>query len=482
MEELLTYDPTQRHFAIYILRTPLILTPDDEIVFVMLQRSAIDHANIGRFRVSTTDQPGDVISVKEPLPLESLAVLNLDGPTQIDNSLRSRLRDQYLADHPAYQQAEAELNSAKQQLSEIKSMAGPLNVMVMAEQKEPRTTHILERGVWDQRGNSVTSGLPAAILPWPQSRSKSRLDLANWLISPDNPLTARVIVNQLWQLCFGVGLVRTPEDFGLQGEPPTHPELLDWLAVELVEHNWDLKHILRLIVTSQTYQQSSQISPELLELDPENRLLARGARFRLPSWMLHDAALRSSGLMNPSLGGPPTKPYQPEGAWEEQSMGKFQYRPSQGTAQFRRTLYTFWRRSAVPTFLFDTAQRRVCEVTSRLTNTPLQALTLLNDLTMLEASRELARSVMRREMDSTTRLNTICQSILSRDATPAESEVLSKKLEQARAYYRASPDQAQQFLNFGQVEHRDVSSNEEVAAYTVVASLIYNLDEALTHE
>ena len=187
--------------------------------------------------------------------------------------------------------------------------------------KNPGETHILERGVWDAKGEVVNPGILPAVLDWPAEKTRTRSDLANWLVSAENPLTARVVVNHLWQLVFGEGLVRTPEDFGLQGEAPTHPELLDWLAVELVENEWDLRHILRLLVTSETFRQSSDTSPELRELDPENRLLARSPRFRLPSWMIRDNALAASGLINPAVGGPPVKPWQPEGVWKEIFMG-----------------------------------------------------------------------------------------------------------------------------------------------------------------
>jgi hypothetical protein len=354
--------------------------------------------------------------------------------------------------------------------------------MVLKDLVEPRPTFVLERGVWDKHGAAVSRSVPASVLPWPAERTKTRLDLAQWLVSADNPLTARVIVNQLWQICFGAGLVRTPEDFGLQGERPAHPELLDWLACELVEHHWDIKHILRLIVSSQTYRQSSKLTPELLERDPENRLLARGARFRLPSWMIRDAALEASGLLNSAVGGPPVMPYQPDGVWEEMFMGRFRYEPSQGPAQNRRTLYAFWRRAIAPTFLFDSAQRRNCEVRMQRTNTPLQALTLLNDLTLREASRALARGAIAQEQSPTARLEVIYRRVLSRSPTPDEMRVLARQLDRALKHYVAVPADANLLLNFGQPEYRAAKSAEELAAYLVVASLVFNLDEAMTHE
>jgi hypothetical protein len=340
----------------------------------------------------------------------------------------------------------------------------------------------LERGVWDKHGAEVPRSVPEAIFPLPKEKTKDRLDLARWLVSEKNPLTARVVVNHLWQMCFGEGLVRTPGDFGLQGERPTHPDVIDWLAVELMEHDWDLQHIQRLIVTSQTYQQHSEVSKALLARDPENRLLARGPRFRLPSWMIHDAALQASGLLNPALGGPPVMPYQPAGVWAEMFMGRFRYEPSQGAAQYRRSLYAFWRRSSAPTFLFDSAQRRVCEVKPRRTNTPLQALTLLNDLTILEASRELARTAIQQKTAVPDRMDLLARRILSRSLSKREGAVLERELQMAHAHYRKQPEDAFNLLDVGQPPNKNKVPPDELAAYMIIASMVFNLDEAITHE
>ncbi len=286
------------------------------------------------------------------------------------------------------------------------------------------------------------------------------------------------MVNHLWQLCFGAGLVRTHDDFGLQGEQPTHPELLDWLAVEFIDSGWDVKHLLKLIVTSKTYRQSSRVDEKLLARDPDNRLLARGSRFRLASWMLRDAALQASGLINPSLGGPPVKPYQPVGVWEENFMGRFTYVPSDGAAQYRRTLYAYWRRSIAPTFLFDSAQRRTCEVRTSRTNTPLQALTLLNDENYLEASRALATLVHTKLQP----LHEMTLRILSRLPNEVELAILERERDRALAHFRSQPRDAVAFLTRGQTQLEDDLSAPELASYTVVASLLFNLDEAISHE
>lgn len=477
-----THDPKQKHTAVFALAEPLVLDDQEELIFVMLHRSTEGNVNIGRFRVMLTDQPGQAVRSLDSMPLEALAKAKVKETSQLDPKLRVRLLNQFLVDHSAYQKKKAELDRANAQLAQVKKAAGELSVMVLAERKEPRKTFVLERGVWDKHGAEVARSVPEAIFPLPQEKTKDRLGLARWLVSDKNPLTARVVVNHLWQICFGQGLVRTPGDFGLQGEPPTHPDVIDWLAVELMEHNWDLQHILRLIVTSQTYQQRSEVSKALLIRDPENRLLARGPRFRLPSWMIHDAALQASGLLNPALGGPPVMPYQPAGVWAEIFMGRFRYEPSQGAAQYRRSLYAFWRRSSAPTFLFDSAQRRVCEVKQRRTNTPLQALTLLNDLSILEASRELARTAIQQETTVPERLNLIARRILSRTLDERERTVLEREFQKSLAHYRKQPEDALSLLDVGQPPNKSQVAADELAAYMIIASMVFNLDEAITHE
>ena len=459
------------HTAVFAFADPLVLAVDEELIFELRQRSTLGDANIGRFRVSATDQRGPAVMSVGPAPLELLA-----KASTVDEKLRARLFEQFLADHEPYQMAKRALDLANSQLNEAKA-AKKVNVMVLAEKPEPRDTFVLVRGVWDKHGDKVKPGGLPGIAPL-AAVNPTRADLARWLTSPENPLTARVLVNHLWQICFGAGLVKTTEDFGLQGERPSHPELLDWLAVECVESGWNIKHLLKLIVSSATYRQSSDVRQALLARDPENRLLARGARFRLPSWMLRDAALRSSGLLHPVLGGPPVKPYQPEGVWEENFMGRFTYEPSEGPAQYRRTLYAFWRRSIAPTFLFDSAQRRSCEVRTRRTNTPLQALTLLNDENYLEASRALAAHALTKQEP----LQEMARCVLSRELRESETNILSRERDRALEHYRARPQDALKFLARGQFTFDSKLPAAELAAYTVVASLFFNLDEALTHE
>jgi len=496
--------------AIFALERPLTLADDEELVLWLMHRSTDGDANIGRFRLALTDQPGRAVRSVEPMPIEELAtwLTTTQPPTpqlsthppdfdsKVVGKLRDQLMEQFLFDHPALQTAKQIADSARRHLAATKKAAGELSVMVLAERDDARPTHVLQRGVWDQKGETVMRAFPHAILPLPANESETRLDLARWLVHRDNPLTSRVMANHLWQIAFGDALVRTPEDFGLQGERPFHPDVLDWLAVELVESGWDLRHLLRLIVTSDTYRQSSAASPEAIEADPANRQLARGARYRLPSWMLRDAALRTSGLLNPSTGGPPVMPYQPPGVWEEIFMGRYSYDPSPGPAQYRRTVYAFWRRSSAPTFLFDSAQRRVCEVKTMRTNTPLHALTLLNDITMLESASNIARLSLESTLPSDERLTHLFRRIVSRHPEKVELDVMRETLIKAIDTYAKSPDQASALIAIGQPQpsesanananadtaQGEIENNVQVAAYMIVASLVMNLDEAITHE
>jgi hypothetical protein len=472
-------DPRAPHSAVYELKEPLALAPDEELVFVLLQRSTDGDANIGRFRLSVTTETGETVRSVKPSPLEEIAAARREG-RPVDPKLEERLFQQYLVEDLDYQSALAKLNEVNRQLAEVKKAGGKVKVMVLGERPEARQTHVLERGVWDAKGAQVAPGVIPAILDWPAEKTRNRLDLANWLVSPDNPLTARVVVNHLWGLMFGQGLVRSMEDFGLQGEAPTHPELLDWLAVELVGSGWDLRHVLRLIATSETFLQDSAVTPELLERDPDNRLLARFPRHRLPAWMIRDHALAASGLLNPALGGPPVKPWQPEGVWEEIFMGRYTYQPSVGPAQYRRTLYAYWRRSSAPTFLFDSAQRRVCEVRMNRTNTPLQALTLLNDAGMLEASRVLAEKVATEDPDKA--ITRLAAAILNRAPSDGEAAVLGREHHQSLDYYESNPADAVAFTRVGQQLALDQRNAPKVAAWMTVASLLLNLDEAMTME
>ena len=268
-------------------------------------------------------------------------------------------------------------------------------VMVMKEMERPRQTHVLKRGAYDAPGERVEPGVPAVLGRMPDEFASNRIGLARWLVHPSNPLTARVTVNRYWQMLFGVGLVKTVENFGLQGDRPANQVLLDWLATEFIESEWNVKHIMKTIVMSATYRQSSKVTPELLERDPENRLLGRGSRLRLPAEMIRDQALAVSGLLVEKIGGPSVKPYQPPGLWKELTSAG--YIQDSGDKLYRRSLYTFWRRTIAPPSMvnFDSTDRETCTVHEVRTNTPLQALNLMNDVTYVEASRKLAERMMK---------------------------------------------------------------------------------------
>ncbi|MBL8795304.1 MAG: PSD1 domain-containing protein [Planctomycetia bacterium] len=357
-----------------------------------------------------------------------------------------------------------------------------VRVMVMEDQPKPRDTFVLDKGLYNKPTTKVGAGVPAILPPLPGDAAKNRLTLANWLVSADNPLTARVIVNRYWQQFFGVGLVKTSEDFGVQGERPVHPELLDWLATEFIASGWDLKHLLRLIATSATYRQSSQVPAALHERDPENRLLARGSRYRLPSWMLRDQALAASGLLTQTFGGPSVKPYQPTGIWEEATFGAKRYQQDKGEALYRRSAYTFWRRIVAPTMFFDTASRQTCTVKQSRTNTPLHALVTLNDTTYVEASRALAERLLTAEGTDEQRIDQAFRLVLARSPASAEQTILQAGLKRLRSQYTADPAAAKKLLAVGESKRNDKLDVTEHAAFTGLCNLILNLDEALTRE
>lgn len=367
-------------------------------------------------------------------------------------------------------------------------------VMVMDTLPQLRETFQLDKGAYDKpTATKVSFTTPAVLPPLAKDAPRNRLGLAQWLVSRDNPLTARVTVNRFWQSLFGIGLVKTAEDFGVQGEVPLHRELLDWLAAEFMESGWDVKHLLRLIVTSETYQQSSSfvvrasarseniedgLKPEL-QTDPDNRLLARGPRFRLPSWMLRDQALALSGLLNPQLGGPGVKPYQPEGIWEEATFGKKTYQQDHGDALYRRTLYVFWRRIVGPTMLFDNSTRQVCAVKATRTNTPLHALVTLNDTTFVEAARVLAEKVLRMAGDEDAHLKQAFQIVTHRQPKAEELLVLRRQLAALRPQAASG---AEKLLKVGEATADATLKPEEHAAWTSLCLMLLNLDEVVCKE
>lgn len=355
-------------------------------------------------------------------------------------------------------------------------------VMVMDTLPQPRETFTFEKGAYDKPTTTkVSFTVPASLPPMAKDAPKNRLGLAQWIVSRDNPLTARVTVNRFWQAFFGVGLVKTAEDFGVQGEVPLHRELLDWLAAEFIESGWDVKALLRLIVMSETYKQSSKVADA--QIDPENRYLARGPRFRMPSWMIRDQALFVSGLMKEQLGGPSVKPYQPEGIWEEATFGKKSYVQEHGDALYRRTLYTFWRRIVGPTMLFDNAARQVCAVKTTRTNTPLQALVTLNDITYVEAARALAQRVRVAHRDNEdAALEQAFRWVTCRAPSRAEKALLKQQLGQLRVQQGADRAAALKLLTVGESKRDESLDPAEHAVWTSLCLMLLNLDETVTKE
>ena len=372
-----------------------------------------------------------------------------------------------------------EAEALKKELDALKSQLP--RVMVMSDRR-PRETHVLNRGNYEEPLDLVSPRAPAL---FGEAARGNRLALARWIVSPGNPLTARVQVNRYWQTFFGRGLVNTPENFGVQGSPPSHPELLDWLATEFVRSGWDVKSMHRLIVTSATYRQSSKTSPMLKKRDPENELLARGARFRMPAMVLRDVALHASGLLDRRIGGKPVYPYQPAGIWDGLAITlerDFTYPQSHGRDLYRRSIYSFWRRTAVPGNMFDAATRQVCTVREYRTSTPLHALTMLNDPTWVEAGRALAERVMKARINETDRLTLAFRLVCARPPDKDEFAVLLRSLQTSRAYFASQPAAAIEYLSVGE-SPRNRSLNEvEHAAYATVCHMILNLDEAMTRE
>jgi hypothetical protein len=379
----------------------------------------------------------------------------------------------------------ASLRDSRKRENELLSKAE--DVMVMQELPTPRPTFVLDRGAYDSPKERVTPGTPASVLAFPASYPQNRLGLARWLFAPENPLTARVAVNRHWQMLFGTALVKSSDDFGAQGEIPSHPELLDWLAITFRESGWNVKALMKTMVMSATYRQSSRPRPGLLARDPENLLLARGPSHRLPAEMVRDGALAAaSGLLHDSIGGPSVKPYQPDGLWEEKSAGRgtlAKYVQDSGSALYRRGMYTFWKRSSPPPTMttFDAAERGVCTLTRQRTNTPLQALVLMNDPQFVEASRALGERMIRdggSEVDARIRFGV--RAVLSRAPNEGEMRVLRSLHDRELERFRGDGGAAISLLSVGARARDPRMAPAELAALTVVASTLLNLDEALT--
>ena len=393
--------------------------------------------------------------------------------------------DDEAAIYPLYlNTANADFIRARDRLDSLRSIHLELpRIMIMQEMEEPRTTHVLARGAYDAATEEVAPGTPEAILAFSDAYPQNRLGLAQWLVDPEHPLTSRVAVNRLWQLFFGTGIVKTPEDFGSQGALPSHPELLDWFAIWFRESGWDTKAAIKAIVLSATYRQSAIIPPALYEQDPDNVLLARGPAQRFTAEMLRDNALAVSGLLHQEVGGPWVKPYQPPGVWKElaNQIGENKYRPSTGTDLYRRSVYSYWKRTIPPPFMltFDAAERAVCVVKRQTTSTPLQALVLLNDPQLIEAARNLAEvMVSDGGEDAAGRIAYGFRVATSREPDGDEVRLLETLLKEEMDRFNADRQDAVDLLDVGSSPRTLEIDAAELAAYTVIANTLLNLDEA----
>ncbi len=382
---------------------------------------------------------------------------------------------------------EKEKNGVLNFINFDKSEKKEISLMVMEEMEDPRPAYILNRGVYDQPTEQVYPNTPESILPFAEEYPKNRLGLAKWLFQKDNPLTARVVVNRLWQRMFGTGLVSTSFDFGNQGALPTHPELLDFLAIKMQEEDWDIKKMLKYIALSATYQQSTVASDEILEKDPENKWLAHAPRLRLSAETIRDQALQLSGLLNKEIGGPSVKPYQPEGIWEETTGGgggtTASYIQSEGGDLYRKSLYTFWKRTVPPPSMmtFDASSRDLCSVQRQQTNTPLQALVLLNDPQLIEASRAMAyHELQSNTNDIKEQIGTLFLKATSRLPDEEEMQLLHDYYKQALSKIKSNEISAEEYLSIGTFQIEEDIPKDQWAALSLTAHTILNLDETIT--
>ena len=447
------------------------------IIITLRHDSPHPKHNLGRFRISVSEDLEAKLGSREANLQAALAV----EPAKRKEGQARLVVKTHRESEPRYVKLKKQLEAKNKAIKD--NLMGLPKVMVMEDMKKPRKTYILTVGAYDKRGKEVTAGTPASLPGFSEDLPRNRLGLARWLVAPQNPLASRVTVNRFWQELFGIGLIKSPENFGVQSEVPIHPRLLDWLAAEFVESGWDVKQLMRMIVTSHTYRQSSRVTPALLEADPANRLLSRGARFRMPAWMIRDQALSASGLLVTRQGGPPVNSYQPGGIWAEATFGKKKYNRGKGEDLYRRSLYSFWRRIAAPPMFFDNPGRETCSVKTGRTNTPLHALNTLNDTTYVEAARALAaRAGKEAGKESSAQIQRAFQLVLARPPSPEEQDVLENIYNRAQVRFTADPEAPSQFLANGESPRDSDLPETEHAALATVCLGILNLDEALTKE
>ena len=446
-------------------------------------------ANDSRLRGVVAAQDLQVISrTFKQREVQDLAFKSMRrGLQQAPNSkpLLVALRQQFEVQQPAKPSAEqqkiAQLNKEKQVIEGL----GSYSLIMEEKPKSKPFAHILDRGNYASKLEKVFPGVPAALAGEETKVIENRLELGKWLVSPDNPLTARVTINRHWHYIFGRGIVETTEDFGIMGARPSHPELLDWLAAEFVASGWDIQHMLRLMITSSTYRQSAILTAEKKHIDPGNIYLSRAPRFRMHGEQLRDLALRASGLLVAEVGGPPVRPYQPDGVWETVAMkgsNTRKYKPDSGQNLYRRSIYTIWKRTAGPPSmeLLNAPPREVFCVRRELTNTPLAAFVTMNDVQFVEAVRVLASKALKDSADTSARLDYITIRLLARELETDEKQLATRTLDQALEQFNAAPEDAAKLIGVGEKPADASLPATELAAWTLVASQILNLDETLT--
>jgi len=470
------------HEAVFELETPLDLAEGTTLRFALEFRSQHPQHQIGRFRISTTGEADPLPRWTSPTVREALVI----PAEKRDEAQKKAVLAHFRVVAPSPQVKAAEADLANLERRKVDLLASIPKTLV-SKSGPTRITRVLPRGNWlDESGEVVEPHVPRSLgrVETPGRRS-SRLDLARWIVSRENPLTARVLVNRVWKLAFGQGLARSLEDLGSQGEWPTHPELLDGLAVEFMDHGWDVKHLVRLLVTSSTYRQSSRVTPSLKEVDPFNRLDARQSRYRLDAEAVRDNALSVSGLLSPEVGGPSVKPYQPAGYWDALNFPTRTWQASTGPEQYRRGLYTHWQRSFLHPSLqaFDATSREECTAERARSNIPQQALVLLNDPTYVEAARAFAVRVLREGGSSPgDRVAWAFETATSRKPTDQESTVLLGLLTRHADHYRRDPDAARKLLAVGQSPAPSDFDPAELASWTSVARVLLNLHETITRD
>jgi hypothetical protein len=459
----------------------------DRIGAVLKSPNALDDPLLSKDAWARTLRTGARAFDAVPIRHDVNFLIGLSGTQQTDEEkkwIATWHRDYIYA--PLRAALEPEVHAARRLIAEQVhyEMTFPITP-VSGERAEPLPAHVLVRGQYDKPGERVQPATPAFLPPIETKGERiTRLDFAKWLVSPKHPLTSRVAVNRFWLQLFGAGLVRTPTDFGAQGEPPTHPELLDWLASEFMRTGWDVKQLVRLLVTSRTYRQDSAVSPKLLELDPENKLLARASRLRLDAEVLRDQALALSGLLRPEIGGPPVHPYQPVNIWEPVAFGGSNtktYVQEHGDALYRRSLYTFWKRTAPAPSMstFDAPSRENFCVGRPRSNTPLQALALMNDVQHFEAARGFAERLLLRTSSEPERLTYAFRCATARMPTKPEHGLLAETLATHRAHYEKNAEAASRVITNGESKPNALLPAPEFAAWTMVANLLLNMDETV---